>query len=109
MRITRVVGQCLGGPILTRGNKVPNEALDILITTVMQQAVGEKGSADCFHISFLHRAFKTTVSQDVVPPTPTKDRQTILLPHGHIQSQIIEHNTVYSHSLAFCFLIISFN
>lgn len=35
MGITRVVGQCLGGPIFTWGNKVPNEALDILITTVM--------------------------------------------------------------------------
>lgn len=71
-----MVGQRLGGPIFTRGDKVPDEALDVLIATVMEQTVGEEGSADRFHISLLHGAFKTPVSQDVVPPSPPKDEET---------------------------------
>lgn len=51
--VTRMVGQCFGGPIFTGGDQVPDEALDILITTVMQQAVGQEGSADRFHINLL--------------------------------------------------------
>lgn len=72
--VTRVVGQCLGGSVFTWGDQVPDEALDILVTTIMQQAVGQKGSADCFHIGFLQGTLEATVSQDITPPTPTKDR-----------------------------------
>lgn len=72
-RITRVVGQRLGGPVFTWAYKVPDEALDVLIAAVMEQTVGKEGSADCFHVGLLHGAFKTTVSQDVVPPSPTED------------------------------------
>lgn len=70
-----MVGQCLGGPVFTRRDQVPDEALDILVTAVMQQAVGQEGSADCFHIGLLQGALEATMSQDVTPPTPTKDRQ----------------------------------
>lgn len=74
--ITRVVGQRLGGPVLTRGNKVPDEALDVLVAAVMEQTVGEEGPADGLHIALLHGAFKTAVGQDVVPPSPPKDGET---------------------------------
>lgn len=69
-----MVGQCFGGSVFTWGDQVPDEALDILVTTIMQQAVGQKGSADCFHIGLLQGTLEATVSQDVTPPTPTEDR-----------------------------------
>lgn len=71
-----MVGQRLGGPVLTRGNKVPDEALDVLVAAVMEQTVGEEGPADGLHIALLHGAFKTAVGQDVVPPSPPKDGET---------------------------------
>lgn len=77
MRFTRVVGQRLCGTIFTRGDQVPDEALDILITTVMEQAVGQKGSADGFHISLFQGALEATMSQDVTPPTPTENNQSV--------------------------------
>lgn len=71
---TRVVCQRFNGPIFTWGDQVPDEALDVLITTVMQQAIGQEGSADCFHVHLLKGALEATVSQDVTPPTPPIDK-----------------------------------
>lgn len=71
-----MVGQRLGGPIFTGGNQVPDEALDILVATVMEQAVREEGSADRFHVGLLHGAFETTVGQDIAPPPPAEDGET---------------------------------
>lgn len=73
--ITRVVGQCFGCSVYTWGDQVPDKALDILVTTIMQKAVGQEGSADCFHIGLLQGTLKATMSQDVTPPTPTKDQK----------------------------------
>ena len=75
MCVTGVVGQRLGGPVFTGGDQVPDEALDVLVTTVMQQAVGQQGSTDRFHVGLLQGALEATVCQDVTPPTPTTDRQ----------------------------------
>lgn len=41
----------------------------------MQKAVCQEGSADCFHIGLLQGTLKATMSQDVTPPTPTKDKK----------------------------------
>lgn len=70
--VTRMVGQCLSGAVFTWGNQVPNEAFDVLIPTIMQQAVSQQGSADCFHICLLQRALEAAMSQDVTPPAPAK-------------------------------------
>lgn len=75
LRITRVVGQGLGGPVFAGGNQVPDEALDVLVAAVMEQTVGQEGSADGLHVRLLHGAFKATVSQDVVPPSPTEEAE----------------------------------
>lgn len=72
--VTRVVGQQLGGPVLTGVDQVPDEALDVLVSTVMQQAVGQQRSADLLHIRLLQGSFEATVSQDVIPPTPPAKR-----------------------------------
>jgi len=69
-----VVGQCFGGPVFTWGDQVPNETFDVFVSTVMQQAVGQQGPADGFHICLLQGALEATVSQDVTPPTPTEDK-----------------------------------
>lgn len=68
-----MVGQCLGGPICTRGDQVPDETLDVLVSTVMQQAVGQQGPADFFHVGLLQGALEAPMSQDVSPPAPAKE------------------------------------
>lgn len=73
VHFTGVVGQRLRGSIFTWGDQVPDEALDVFVTTVMQQAVGKEGSADLFHVGLLQGALEATVSQDVAPPAPTKE------------------------------------
>lgn len=73
--ITRVIGQCLGGPIFTWRDQVPDETFDVLVSTVMQQAVGQEGPADRLHISLLQGALEATMSQNVTPPAPTEDRE----------------------------------
>lgn len=70
-----MIGQCLGGPIFTWGDQVPNETLDVLISTVVQQTVGQKGPADRLHIRLLQGALEATMSQDVTPPAPPEDPQ----------------------------------
>ena len=70
-----MVSQCLGGPIFAWGDQVPDETFNVLVTTVVQQAVGQQGSTDGFHIGLLQGALKTTMSQDITPSTPTKERQ----------------------------------
>lgn len=72
--LTRVVGQRLRGPVCAWGDQIPDETLDILVTAVMQQAVGQEGSTDRFHIGLLQGTLEAAMSQDVAPPTPTTDR-----------------------------------
>lgn len=69
--VTRVIGQRLGGSVFARGDQVPDEALDVLITTVMQQAVSKEGPADGFNISLFQGPLEASVGQDVAPPSPT--------------------------------------
>lgn len=71
-----MVGQCLGGPVFARCDQVPDEALDVLVAAVMQQAVGQEGSADLLHVGLLQGALEAAVSQDVAPSTPTEDGKT---------------------------------
>lgn len=68
-----MVGKRPGGPILARSDQVPDETLDVFISTVMQQTVGQQGSADGFHIRLLQRALEAAVSQNVAPPSPAGD------------------------------------
>lgn len=46
-----MVGQCAALAILGRGYEVPNEALDVLVSSVVEQAVGQEGSADGLYVS----------------------------------------------------------
>lgn len=102
-RITRVIGQCLGGPIFTWGDQVPDETFDVLISTVVQQTVGQKGPADRLHIRLLQRALEATVSQDVTPPAPTEDPQvkTIYLVCEQEQSHNWPHKLSAAENLQF--------
>lgn len=68
-----MVCQRLGCPICTWGDQVPDKTLDVLVSTVMQQAVGQEGPADSFHIGLFQRTLEATVSQDVIPPTPPEN------------------------------------
>lgn len=65
-----MVGQRLGGSVFARGDQVPDEALDVLVSTVVQQAVGQERSADGLHVGLLQRPLEATVGQDVAPPSP---------------------------------------
>lgn len=70
-----MIGQCLGGPIFTWGDQIPDETFDVLVSTVVQQTVGQEGPADRLHVSLLQGALEATMSQNVTPPAPTEDRQ----------------------------------
>lgn len=72
--LTRVVGERLGGSVFAGGDQVPDEALDVLVSTVVQQAVGQQGSADRLHVRLLKWALEATVGQDVAPPSPTAQK-----------------------------------
>jgi len=72
---TGVVGERLGGPVSTRGDEVPDEALDVLVSAVVQQAVGQQRPADRLHVRLLQGPLEAPVSQDVAPPAPPT-RQT---------------------------------
>ncbi len=67
---TRVVGQCAALAILGRGYEVPNEALDVLVSTVMEQAVGQECAADGLYVSLPQWALKASMGQDVTPAAP---------------------------------------
>lgn len=67
---TGVVGQCAALPVLSRGDEVPDEALDVLISTVVEQAVGQECAADGLYVSLPQRALEASVGQDVTPAAP---------------------------------------
>lgn len=68
--LTRVVGQCAALAILGRGYEVPNEALDVLVSTVVEQAVGQECTADGLYVSLPQWALKASMGQDVTPAAP---------------------------------------
>ncbi len=68
--LTRVVGQCAALAILGRGYEVPNEALDVLVSTVVEQAVGQECAADGLYVSLPQWALKASMGQDVTPAAP---------------------------------------
>lgn len=67
---TGVVGQCAALPVLSRGDEVPDEALDVLISAVVEQAVGQECAADGLYVSLPQRALEASVGQDVTPSAP---------------------------------------
>lgn len=71
--LTRVIRQRPGGAIFTWSDQVPDEALDVLVATVMQQTVGQESPADRLHVRLLQGTLEAAVSEDVTPPTPTKE------------------------------------
>lgn len=50
LRLTQVVLQLFGLSIFSRGNQVPHEAFDFVVSTVMDQAVSQQGPADGLHV-----------------------------------------------------------
>ena len=65
-----MVLQLLGLSILGGGDQVPHEALDFVISTVMDQAVRQQGPADGLHVPLGQLLLKTTMVEDVLPTTP---------------------------------------
>lgn len=74
--LTRVVGERLGGSVLAGGDQVPDEALDVLVSTVVQQAVGQQRSADGLHVGLLQGPLEAAMGQDVAPPPPAGRKDT---------------------------------
>lgn len=72
-----MVGQRLRRPVLTRGDQIPDETFDVLISAVMQQAISQEGSTDGFHIRLLQGALEAAMRQDVNPPSPSKNTSNL--------------------------------
>lgn len=63
--------QLLGLSVLRRGDQVPHEALDFVISAVMDQAVRQQGPADGLHVPLRQLLLKTPVFENIVPTTPS--------------------------------------
>lgn len=68
-----MVLQLLGASVLSGGDQVPHEAFDLVVSTVMDQAVGQQGSADGLHVPLGQLLLEAAVCKDVLPPTPPGD------------------------------------
>lgn len=71
-----MVGECATLSVLRGRDEVPDEALDVLVSTVVQQAVGQQGAADGLHVLLLQGPLETPAGQDVSPATPPSTEGT---------------------------------
>lgn len=69
----------LGLPIFGRCDKLPNEALDLLVPLVMLDTVHQQGTANHLHVLFVQMPFESPMSQDVLPPAPAEWKYRRLL------------------------------
>lgn len=65
-----MVLELLGASVLGRGDQVPHEAFDLVVSTVVDQAVGQQGSADGLHVPLGQLLLETSVREDVFPSAP---------------------------------------
>lgn len=70
VRPTQVVLELLGASVLGRGDQVPHEAFDFVVSAVVDQAVGQQGSADGLHVPLGQLLLETSVREDVFPSAP---------------------------------------
>lgn len=71
-----MVGERAALSVLGGRDEVPDEALDVLVATVVQQAVGQQGAADGLHVLLPQGPLETPVGQDVSPATPPSTEGT---------------------------------
>lgn len=69
--------QLLCAPVLGRGDEVPHETLDFVISAVMDQAVGQQRPTDGFHIPLCQLLLKAAVVENILPTTPSGKQQGI--------------------------------
>lgn len=67
-----MICECAALAIFSGCDEVPDETLDILITTVVQQAIGQQCTADGLNIPFSQRTFEAAMRENIFPATPTK-------------------------------------
>lgn len=70
LRLTQVILQLLRAPILGRGDQVPHEALDFVVSPVMDQTVRQQRPADGLHVPLRQLLLKAPVFEDILPPAP---------------------------------------
>lgn len=68
--LTQVVLELLGASVLSGGDQVPHEAFDLVVSAVVDQAVGQQGSADGLHVPLGQLLLEAAVREDVLPSTP---------------------------------------
>lgn len=62
--------QLLGASVFRRGDQVPHEAFDFVVSTVMDQAVSQQCPADGLHIPLCQLLLETPVVENILPTTP---------------------------------------
>lgn len=65
-----MVLELLGASVLGRGDQVPHEAFDFVVSAVVDQAVGQQGPADGLHVPLGQLLLETSVREDVFPSAP---------------------------------------
>ena len=68
--LTRVIGECATLTIFSGCDEIPDEALDVLIATVMHQAVGQQCTADGLHVALPERTFEAAMRENLSPAAP---------------------------------------
>ena len=77
-RRTGVVEECMRSTAVLRGrDQLPDEALDVLVATVMQQAEDQDDSADGLHIPLAQPALAARMGQDITPAPPSGGHESI--------------------------------
>lgn len=75
--LTQVVLKLLGASVFRRGNQVPHEAFDFVVSSVMDQAVGQQSPADGLHVPLRQLLLKTPMVEDILPATPPENNEKL--------------------------------
>lgn len=78
----------LSASVLSRSDQVPHEAFDFVIPTVMDQAVGQQGPADGFHIPLCQLLLKTAMFEYILPTTPPEVEEKSKKSHSGMRKSL---------------------
>lgn len=75
---TRVVEQSLGFTAVLGGcDELPDETLDVLISTIVKEAKDQDDSADRLHVTFAQPTLTSGMRQYVPPSTPAVEKKKL--------------------------------
>lgn len=71
-----MVEQSLGFTAVLRGcDELPDETLDVLVSTIVKEAKDQDDSADRLHVAFAQPTLTSGMGQDVPPSPPAVEKK----------------------------------